>query len=313
MNTVAGFISAVDSGGTVIASTYLGESAARSSMSTTHVNNVAFDAMGNLIAIGSTDSQGMQITPDAFTASNEGATSGYVAVLGADLKKLTYGSYIHPGLDAACLASRADLHTFKRYAAITEATGLSVDDAGDIYIGGTTTSPCLDVTSNAVQPSARAENAGFVLRLTAKKSIDYATYVDLGKGIVSSIKVFAEQGSTTRADASVYIVHNAIGATPTLLPTFATAANQLRNPKTANIYLEHLSIAADGSSSSITSATGLGGTYSTAMLGAALAPGATHFAIVGTTKTGDLPTTAGALLPTEQGDSDGLLGIFSVP
>ncbi|MEP6485047.1 MAG: hypothetical protein ABJB01_11410 [Rudaea sp.] len=313
-NIVAGFVTVIDTDGTAIASTYSGGSPfdTKPLPVTTHVNEIVLDSAGNLIAVGNTNSNELQISPDAVGKTAEHATSGFVQVLSTDLKKLVYGSFIHPGLDPACLANLPDPLT-TRFVAVTDATGVSLDATGRIYVTGTTSSPCLSVTGNAVQKYARSGSAGYLLRLDVGKALDCATYLDLGDDVAGSMKVLTDPTLSSGGDASLYIVHSAVGAEPTVWPTYSVPAGQLRNLKTANVFLEHLAIAPDGSSSAVDSVTGLGGTYSTALMGVAIAADGKSLGIAGTTKTGDLPTSAGAVSALRDGASDGVVALFSLP
>ena len=314
LNVVAGFLTAIDTDGSVLASTFLGgmPTSASPLKPATHVNTIALDATGNLVAAGSTNSPDMQISSDAFGKTNEHATSGFVTIVATDLKTLAYGSYIHAGLDPGCLANLPDPFT-KGYLSVTDSTGVSVDSSGNIYVVGTTTSPCLAVTDNALEKIPRASTAGYLLRVNAKRSLDYATYLDLGDDLTSSMKVWSDSSTSAGSDASIYIVHNAVEATPSVWPTFSAPANQIRSLKTANVFIEHITIASDGSSSAVTAVSGFGGTYSTALLGFSDAPGGKSIGLVGTTKNGDLPVSAAAVSVTNAGDADGFVTLLTVP
>ena len=169
------------------------------------------------------------------------------------------------------------------------------------------------MTGNAVQKTPRASSAGYLMRLNTKKVLDYVTYLDLGGDITSSLKVQAIGGLPAGSDSTVYVTHNAVGAQPALWPAYSAATNHIRNLKTANIFLEYLTIAGDGSSSNVESVTGFGGTYSTVMLDSVIASGGKTMGVVGTTKSGDLLTTPSAMSPTINGGSDGLIGLFTLP
>ena len=313
-NVVAGFLTEIDTDGTVMASTFLGGAPTNTDgfAATTHLNEITLDAAGNVTGVGTTDSQNLQISADAFNKSNEQSTSGFVEIISADLKKSLYGSFIHPDLDAGCLANLSSPFT-KMYVAVTEATGVASDEAGNIFVTGTTTSPCLAVTNGAVQKQGRANSAGYLLRMNAKRSLDYATYMDLGGDTTSSLKVLVDKAAVAGSDTSLYLVHNSVGAQPAIWPTFSAPANQISHLKTANAFLEHLTIAADGSSSAVNWVSGFGGTFSTVMLGVAATDDGKIISVVGTTKTADLPITAGALSPSNNGASDGLLALFASP
>jgi Beta-propeller repeat len=313
-NDVAGFASAINTDGSVMASTFLGGSPTETSSltATTHVNEITFDSAGNLVVVGSTDSPNLAITPDAIETAGPRATKGFAEVISSDLKKLVYGSFIRPGLDAKCLANLSNPFS-RRYISGTEATGVASDNAGNLFVVGTTTSPCLPVTAGAVQKEPRAESAGYLLRLNAKRSLDYATYLDLGGDLTSSMKVLIDTTTAAGADTSIYLAHNAVGAQPTLWPAYSSHPTQIPDLKTANVFLEHLTVTADAASSAVEAVTGFGGTYSTVMFGVAASDDWKTLAVAGTTKTGDLPASAGSLSTTNHGANDGAVALFTVP
>ena len=307
----AGFVSVIGPDGSVVSSTYLGESSFVSDTATS-VRDITLDSTANIVVVGSSNSSAMQQSADAFNKSTESTTSGFVAVLSADLKKLIYGSAIHPDSNGACLSKLPVSSFFPKYAVVTDATGVSVDAAGDIYVAGTTTSPCLPATSGAIQKNIRATTAGYVLRLNAKRLLDYVSYLDLGKGFISGFKLFANP-TTMAGDASLYFVHNGVGAEPTVWSSAYDHSSQIRNLSTTNIFVEHVTIAPDGTTSTLQSLSGMGGTYATTAFGAALALDGAALGVVGATKTGDLPVTTGVVLNHNAGASDGLVGVIALP
>lgn len=176
-------LSALDpTGSSLIASTYFGGWAWDASA------EPAIDASGNLVIGGLTTSADLPLTPDAAQSSPGGGFDAYVAVMRPDLEELEYASY---------LARKRD----------EMVNGIAIDDAGEIYVTGFTSSPGFPVTGGAYQSTKAKQPDAFVLRLASDtRQIVTGTFLggsafDGGFAIdTSDDGTISVAGATTSAD-----------------------------------------------------------------------------------------------------------------
>ena len=315
----AGFVMAINPSGTITSGTYVGDLDKNCDViyepSSTQINDLELDSAGNLVLVGHSDSPHFYLSSDAFQSDNQHSTSGFVLKLSNDLKSSSYGSFIFASLEPECLVNSADAVNFQKYVGLTVADSVSLDKSDNVYIAGLTRSPCLPVTTNAVQKTMLADDAGYVMRLNSKNAVDYMSYVDLGANSdTSSIRVFVDGNTSgSGSKATFYITHNSTNASSASWKTFTAPSAQLKNFGTANAFLEQVEIAADGATSTMDYVTGFGGTLPTLLFGGTLTPDGKKVVVVGTTKTGDLPASSGSISSINRGKNDGIIGIFNIP
>lgn len=156
----------------------------------------ALDATGAPWLTGQSFTRGLPVTPDAVMAAPASLTSncqsgsvplnsaGYVAKLSGDLKNLQYASYLtgRTGGPGTC-------SEFGR--------SIALDDAGSVYVAGSTASLSFPTTPGAFQVTSPANAgvsgyAGFVVKLAPDgRSITWSTYLggDGGNMFFSGIVV----------------------------------------------------------------------------------------------------------------------------
>ena len=154
------FVAKLDAGGTrLVYATYLGGSYVDGA------TGIAVDAAGYAYVAGDTYSQDFPVTPGAFQATNHGVENAFVTELNAAGKGLVYSTYLG-GSD------------------YDRAGGIAVDDAGQAFVAGVTTSADFPVTPGAFQATNHAAacagkcGTAFVAELSAAGTrLVYATYL----------------------------------------------------------------------------------------------------------------------------------------
>lgn len=148
------FIAKLNAEGTaLIYSTYLGGSGADYGM------DIAVDAGGNAYITGYTSSTDFPVTAGAFRNESGGGDDVFIAKINARGTALAYSTYL--GGDG-----------FERGNAI------AVDNAGNAYVGGKTTSVSFPVTSGAFQQSLKGFEDAFITKLNAEgTALVYSTYL----------------------------------------------------------------------------------------------------------------------------------------
>lgn len=136
----------------IVLSSYLGGSANDSA------NTVAVDASGNVYIAGETSSLNLPVTPGVVQSSNRGNQDAFVAKFDP--------------------AGRPLFVTYLGGAGIDIANAIAVDAAGNVYVGGETTSSDFPVTPAAIQPNFRSAIDGFVAKLNSTGTVlTYSTYL----------------------------------------------------------------------------------------------------------------------------------------
>jgi len=150
-----------EAGDVLLYSTYLAGTAGG-----TEPGNITVDALGNAYVVGIAGA-GFPVTTGAFQTSYSGY-DGYFAKMNPEGSDLVYGSYL----------------------AGTLPTEVAVDEQGNAYITGFTTSSAFPVTSSALQSSLNGTSDAFVAKVNQTgTALTYATYLggsgsDEGRGIV---------------------------------------------------------------------------------------------------------------------------------
>lgn len=144
--TVDAFVVGLDAAGAISAATYVGGSDEEMGRE----GGIAIGPQGSVWATGRTLSTDFP-TANAYDASANGNTEGFVAQLSADLGSLLYGSYLggSSGERGTCV---------------------EVDAAGIAYVGGRTLSGDFPATPDAFDPSLDGRHEGFFTLLDSAES-----------------------------------------------------------------------------------------------------------------------------------------------
>jgi hypothetical protein len=145
------FVASFDSTGNVLRwSTYYGGSGSED------VHSMACDNAGNVVAVGGTFSNNLDVSVGAFQQSSNGGQDGYL------IKFDGAGSRI--------------FSTYFGGSGNEDVYGVCTDAQQNIYISGYTTSPDMPVTVGAYQPLANAGDEIYIARFDAAGSRDWCTY-----------------------------------------------------------------------------------------------------------------------------------------
>ena len=155
---------------------------------------IAVDAAGDAYVTGNTGSSNFPVTPDAYQKTNlaakNGAYTAFVTKLNPTGTALLFSTYLGgSGLANCCGPSPGD-----------SGNGIAIDNASDVFVGGTTYSTDFPFTAGAFQ---KVNNAAvisksnlFVTKLNAEGSqIIYSTYLG-GKGYNEGCCYFFSSGDT---------------------------------------------------------------------------------------------------------------------
>jgi hypothetical protein len=274
-----GFVTELNStGSSLVYSTYLGGS------TSTSVNRIALDTLGNAYLTGSTQDTNFPTTQGAYkttapTKTNTGSNSAFVAKLNPTGTALVYSTYLGgSGVDASF--------------------AVAVDSAQEAYVGGNTTSSDFPTTSGVIQGARESGNrqAGFVTKLSASGSaLVYSTY--LSGAAFDSLQALAVDsngdafatGSTVSPDFPITAgAHQPnIGYTSFNYPQTNAFVSELNSSGTSLLYSTFLGgnvslgvYADEGDGAHAISIDGQGMVY-----------------VAGTACTGDFPITLGAFEP----------------
>ena len=289
------------------AATYYGTDAPQTNFLTSGVieHTMALDGAGTPWITGQAYTTNLPVTAGAVMASPIAMTPScspgsvplnsfaWLAHLSADLKSLVYATYLtgHTGGPATCAEY---------------AYALSFDAAGNVFVGGSTSSHAFPTTAGALQATTPANNgfdgyASFITKLKADGSaILWSTYFggDAGRTYMSAV--------THAADGSLW-------------SAFSTAGGS-NFPITADGYQKtHGGATFDGAFARLDAATGalvystyLGGAGDDSLIGFAVDPGGSvHVAGHGTSA--NFPVTTDAFQPAlTPGAYDGSDWFFSI-
>lgn len=150
------------------------------------------DANG-VYLVGRTYADGMPITSGAFDSQFEGYTEGFVGKLSPDGLSLVFLSYV--GGQAA-----------------DQAHAITADATGAVYLVGTTSSPNMTVTPDAIDAQCDGFSDAFLCKLSASGALLYATF--LGGGA-------AEEGLAVAlaADGRIFVGGHSNSQQPNPFPT----------------------------------------------------------------------------------------------
>jgi hypothetical protein len=169
------FVAKLDpSGSTLIYSTFLGGSQIAGDFGAA----IAIDDAGNAYVAGGTGSPDFPTTSGAFDTSHNGKPNqldAFVAKLSPTGTALVFSTFLGGTCNDA-------------------ATGIAVDDAGDIHVSGSTTSPDFPTTNGAFDRRYGNGEDAFVVKLNATGSkLIYSTYLG-GKGFDKAQGIAIDKG-----------------------------------------------------------------------------------------------------------------------
>jgi hypothetical protein len=251
-----GFVTRLnETGSALIYSTYLGASGA--------VNDIAVDAAGSAFVTGTTGPD-FPTTPNAFDSGYNGGTDAFVTKLDASGSALIYSTYLGG-------SSGADV-----------GNAIAIDDEGNTYVTGSTTSADFPTTPNAFdtvggKPRTLQQYDAFVTKLDATGSaLVYSTYLS-GGDVEFSFDIAVDAGDTAyvtgRTDSADF---------PTTPGAFDTVARS-----NSSVFVTRL----DASGSRLVYSTRLGATFGPASI--AVEPRGIAW-VAGRTFSPDFPTTRDA-------------------
>lgn len=233
---------------------------------------IAVDSSGHAYVAGQTDSTNFPVTPGAFQT---------------DYRRL-FVTKVNP------TGSGLDYSTFLGGNGFDEVWAIAVDEAGQAYIAGDTTSTNFPTTPGAFQPdyhpgsSVTREGDAFVVKFNpAGSGLIYGTYLG---GADHDLGFDLDIDSQGRA----YVTGSTISAD---FPTTADAFQPERSGY-PDAYLAKLNAAG----SALTYGTFLGGSQGETAFGVA-ADELGHAYVAGSTSSADFPTSAGAFDPSYEGTS----------
>ncbi|MDQ3934096.1 MAG: SBBP repeat-containing protein [Actinomycetota bacterium] len=154
-----GFVTALKPDGSGLEySTYLG--GPQSAQWAEGVLALTVDSDGRAIATGRTDSRAFPTTPGAFQETDPDTTyeDAYVAMLNPGGSKLEYGTYLGGISSAAEMGS-----------------GIALDGAGEVYVGGLTNAGNFPTTEGAYQTTNRGQYDAFVTKVHPERKDPAAT------------------------------------------------------------------------------------------------------------------------------------------
>jgi hypothetical protein len=255
-------------GSSLLYSTYLG---GPSTLYGDNGNGIAVDNGGNAFVTGVTDSSSFPTTPGAFDTTHNGSNDAFVSKLNSTGTALIYSTFLGgSGSDAA--------------------EDIALDNAGNTYITGYTSSPSFPTTAGAFDTTYDGGVFDvFISKLTADGSaLVYSTFFggsdrDWGMHIALDNK------------KSVFIT--GYTASSTNFPTTPTAIDTLYNGSN-DVFVSKFNM--DGSI--LLYSTYFGGSNSDSGNGIAV-DNAGNVYITGSTLSSDFPITLGAFDPTYNGSS----------
>ena len=163
---ISGFLSAFvsqlsQSGGALPFSSYLGGS------SQDNCTDMVTDRENRLLLSGYTASQNFPTTPNAKSTQYQGGTSdGFFSVLRLDEPEIEYSTFLG-GSGSEFQVVQLDVEPGVAIE-FGLAPWLTIDDDGDVYLAGTTTSADFVTTSGAYRESLQGSNSAFIMRLAAE-------------------------------------------------------------------------------------------------------------------------------------------------
>lgn len=266
------FVAKLDAaGGNLVYSTFLGGNDGAD-----RCNGLAVDAGGSAYVTGSTASKDFPTTPGAYDRTFNGSVRGgdsFVAKLHPSGSRLVYST---------ALARQRSETTL----------GIDVDAAGNAYVVGQTTSPTYPTTVNAFDRTFNGDIDAFMTVLNPEGSdLVFSTFLTGASGFALA------RGVAVDAEGRAYVTGFTGFAS---FPTTPGAFDLTYGGGASDAF-----VMAFGTGFALTYSTFLGGTDADETHGIALDEGGSAY-VVGTTRSIDFPTTAGAF-DTHKNSADGFV------
>ncbi len=304
---VARFDIAAQGAAQLLAASYYGAAAPQTNFLATgnYAYTLALDAAGTPWLTGQAYTTNLPVTANSVrpspTAMTPSCSPGsvplnsfsYVAHLSADLSSLLYASYLSGGNGGPATCAEYGF-------------GLAFDAAGNVYVGGTTSSLAYPTTAGTVQPASPANSgfdgySGFVTKLKPDGSaILWSTYLggDRGRTYMS--------GLTADASGDLWIYAGSAGGSN--FPISADALQKTHGGGTFDASFTRL----DAASGAMLYSTFMGGTGDDSVAGFALDRSGNAY-VAGTTASSNFPVTSNAFQPTLTANAyDGADWFFSI-
>ncbi len=257
-------------GSALIYSTYLGGSQADQAL------RITVDSNDQAYTTGVTRSPDFPVTPGAFQTSLPGITSGYITKLNATGTALIYSTYL--GGDD-----------------VDAPSGITVDNTGNAYIVGHSTSTNFPTTPGAFQTTFLGTQDAFALKLNATGTgLIYSTLLG-GSVATQATSLALEPGGT------IYFT----GVTSS--PDFPTTSDAFQSSLAGGQDIILTRLSADGST--LLYSTYMGGSGDDIGFGIAL-DGTGGVYIAGATASPNFPTTPGVFQPTLAGTNAAFIAKF---
>ncbi|MCE9657980.1 MAG: SBBP repeat-containing protein [Burkholderiales bacterium] len=287
----ARFDTAATGAAQLVAATYWGTDAPQTNFlgSGVFLYTMAVDAAGSPWATGQAYTTNLPVSANPVVASPPAMTPGcspnqvplnsfaYVVHLSTDLKSLAYASYLtgNNGGQATCAEY---------------GHGIAFDTAGNVYVGGSTSSLLYPTTAGVPQPTSPANSGfdgytGFVTKIKADGSaILWSTYLggNAGRTYLS--------GLLSDATGALWMYATSSGGSN--FPVTADALQKTHGGGTFDVSLTKL----DPATAAVQYSTFLGGSGDDGIAGLAFDPSGNAY-IAGTSASFNYPTTANAVQP----------------
>jgi fibronectin type 3 domain-containing protein len=236
---------------------------------------------GDLLIVGGTTSTDFPTTTDAPYPTHPGSLSGYFLELSGDGSQVLYGTFLGGGWGDA-------------------ATNLALDDAGNIFITGYTSSPDFPTTPGAFCTTLAPDPVGFIgdvfaIKMDPTFSWVYSTY-------------FGGSGYDHDGDICIDGTGSLIIVGITRSDPFCVSPGEF-STKYSGGEGDGFIIMLSPDGSSVEKWTYLGGRMEDRINSVEIGPNGTIY-VAGVTMSPDFPITEGAIKSNNQGDWDGFLGAF---
>jgi hypothetical protein len=271
------FVMKVDGAtGDLVYSTFLAGTASAYGTAIDEGYSIAVDAAGDAYVVGQTVDTDFPVTAGAFqSAYGGGANDAFVAELNPGGSGLVYSTYLGGG-------------------GYDYGTRISVDSAGDAYVGGETTSTDFPTTAGAFQTTIHGTEAAFVAKvLPGGTALGYSTLIGGSSGEIDTT------GLAVDSNGAAYLA--GLTRSMTDFPT-TTGAFQTTDFGSDEAFVTKV----DPTGGSLDYSTFLGGTGADDAYGLTV-DGSGRAFVTGNTGSSDFPTTAGAPATTLNGVGDGFV------
>ncbi len=170
--------------------------------------SIVLDSSSDILIAGNTTSNNLPVAnayQSAISANQGGqfGNYGFLSKFNPDGSQLIYSTYFAGSSNVAYNCSGTPCWSFP----FSAVTGLTVDGAGNAYVGGNTNTYNFPTTTGVYQTSSNApqnNTAGFVAKFSSSGSLSYSTYFDESSGYLTTINAIAVD-----ATGSAYVTGSA--------------------------------------------------------------------------------------------------------